>query len=284
MDATLHFRTVDGYFIFSFEGQVTYHDYIVAPIPYNGYSWDMLYFDDRIYGPSHSMDAQPWPMLSQDGFGVATAGVERGASSYRGQWKDGQRHGFGLLNYSNGDVYYGQWRWNQKEGHGIMNYKHDGYSYDGEWMSNHTCGQGTVTTSTGEVLTGIWEKNKLGSGPGVLTMTNGDRIEGDFHMGQVYGETKVFSPEAGTSYDIYFEDAWTPTDGRMDSSFTYDCFVDDEGDECFGGNCDCVFKVGNWFTRVRCMTEPGSSPGHVFCWEPPTFDALTGQWQRGARI
>jgi len=71
---------------------------------------------------------------------------EKGREIYRGQMKDGLRHGQGMLLWKNGAT------------------------YDGEWYQDHIEGQwGTMTWPDSRIYTGSW-KNGFRDGVGVLTV------------------------------------------------------------------------------------------------------------------
>ena len=39
---------------------------------------------------------------------------------YKGEWKDGKKHGQGILTYANGGKYEGEWKDNKKHGRGVQ--------------------------------------------------------------------------------------------------------------------------------------------------------------------
>ena len=57
-------------------------------------------------------------------------------STYEGDWKNGQRHGYGV--------------WERT----------DGLRYEGEWEYDKPHGQGVLTTTEGQRRSGVWEKGK----------------------------------------------------------------------------------------------------------------------------
>ena len=44
-------------------------------------------------------------------------------SYYKGQWKEGSKHGQGEIVYCSGNTYMGQWDDNLKQGEGVMEWK-----------------------------------------------------------------------------------------------------------------------------------------------------------------
>lgn len=52
---------------------------------------------------------------------------------YEGEWKNGQKHGKGRMQYASGNVYEGEWRDNVKHGFGTMKWVDRNQEYTGEW-------------------------------------------------------------------------------------------------------------------------------------------------------
>ena len=52
---------------------------------------------------------------------------------YEGMWFEGRASGFGVFSYEDGSVYKGSWRANQRHGRGVL-YRPDGVSYSGAWF------------------------------------------------------------------------------------------------------------------------------------------------------
>lgn len=62
-------------------------------------------------------------------------------SQYIGEWKMGDRHGQGIMRYSEKERYEGQWQNDVRSGTGNMYYE-DGSYYDGEWLKDERNGVG----------------------------------------------------------------------------------------------------------------------------------------------
>lgn len=45
---------------------------------------------------------------------------------------NGERHGFGTMDYANGDVYEGEWVNGKRHGKGVLFYQKDGNRYEGK--------------------------------------------------------------------------------------------------------------------------------------------------------
>ena len=59
------------------------------------------------------------------------------SETYMGSWKDGQRYGFGRYLYSNGDI------------------------FEGEWMNDKRNGKGLLICNDGIIKNGIWQDDEL---------------------------------------------------------------------------------------------------------------------------
>ena len=77
-----------------------------------------------------------------DGNGVAEYSLKNGNNTviakYKGQWKDGMRHGFGTMVYRDGMEYEGEWKYDKKDGTGSM-VGLDGIKMFGEFKDNKLC-------------------------------------------------------------------------------------------------------------------------------------------------
>ena len=62
-------------------------------------------------------------------------------SSYDGSWKDGKKHGYGVLNLSNEDKYVGEFNEDKIEGKGTYTWS-TGQKYEGQWKNNKFDGKG----------------------------------------------------------------------------------------------------------------------------------------------
>lgn len=82
------------------------------------------------------------------------------AQSYKGEIKNGHRHGMGQRIYHSGATYVGAFRLGQRHGHGLYTFQ-NGDTYDGEWVANQQHGTGTfVEAATGNTYTGGWRNDK----------------------------------------------------------------------------------------------------------------------------
>jgi len=77
-------------------------------------------------------------------------------SSYDGEWSHGVMEGYGTFRYANGDVYTGNFIKNKPHGRGLVMYKNENI-YDGEWSEGLRTGDGTLTFGNGSVYLGVWK-------------------------------------------------------------------------------------------------------------------------------
>ena len=82
---------------------------------------------------------------------------------YKGEWKNGEPNGLGVITYRDGHKYVGEFKDGKKHGQGTHTYS-DGRKYVGEWKDGKKNGQGTYTWSDGDKEVGEWKKNELWNG------------------------------------------------------------------------------------------------------------------------
>ncbi|XP_042369074.1 alsin [Plectropomus leopardus] len=128
---------------------------------------------------------------------------------YDGSFQDSMRHGHGMLrsgklNTSSPSVFIGQWLQDKKTGYGVFDDITKGEKYMGMWQDHQRQGTGVVVTQFGLYYEGAFKDNKMMgtgillseddttyegefsddwtlNGKGVLTMANGDYLEGSFN-------------------------------------------------------------------------------------------------------
>lgn len=95
---------------------------------------------------------------------------------YKGEIKNGQRHGQGSCIYHSGAKYEGTFRLGQRHGHGLYTFQ-NGDTYDGDWVDDQQHGSGTfVEAATGNTYTGGWKNDKK-FGEGVTHWKNAQEAE-----------------------------------------------------------------------------------------------------------
>lgn len=160
---------------------------------------------------------------------------------YTGDWKDGEKHGYGVFVYANGSKYEGEWvrdkrhgkgtywvgdkgkarkqyagDWRDDKRHGMGTcFFEDGCRYDGLCEHNKRQGTGRRVYQDGSMYEGHWLSNQR-SGHGVLVLPNGDRYDGHWLKDKKEGPGRFFykatrkvyegewvedSPKCGTYHD-----------------------------------------------------------------------------------
>jgi hypothetical protein len=95
---------------------------------------------------------------------------------YKGEIKNGHRHGHGKRIYHSGATYEGSFRLGQRHGHGLYT-SQNGDTYDGDWVANQQHGNGTfVEAATGNTYVGGWKSDKK-FGEGVTHWKNAQEME-----------------------------------------------------------------------------------------------------------
>jgi hypothetical protein len=100
-------------------------------------------------------------------------------SKYTGDCLNGEQHGYGRLDFANGEYYEGQFANNRIYGPGKFVYK-DG-EYVGEFKNRKKSGQGEFTYSNGEKYVGSFLNDKL-NGQGTFYFKNGYFKNNSLHL------------------------------------------------------------------------------------------------------
>lgn len=136
--------------------------------------------------------------------------------SYEGEWKHGQFHGTGTLNYANESKYTGSFKEGKRQGKGIWTsstgedyqghfennemhgegiYKCKSYEYKGTFEHGVMKGQGTILFNDGRVFNG--ELTDELEGEGILMYPSGDEYQGTISKGEPEGRG-LFKGKDGT--------------------------------------------------------------------------------------
>ena len=98
-----------------------------------------------------------------DGYATGYATIS-GKASYTGQFIKGQKNGFGIKTWPNGDTYAGQFVNDYKEGQGIYRWGKSSPTpddvYIGSFQQDQRWGLGTYHWSNGDQYSGEWEADK----------------------------------------------------------------------------------------------------------------------------
>ena len=81
-------------------------------------------------------------------------------STYKGNWKDGKKNGYGEVKWDGGGDYKGNWKDGEENGYGVKTWS-DGSIYNGNWEEGTWGGKGTYTNPSGCKFYGEWDNNRL---------------------------------------------------------------------------------------------------------------------------
>ena len=133
---------------------------------------------------------------------------------FTGTFKDGERHGDGVMilpgnrklvgvwefneirrgiyTYSDGTVYEGEWEFRERNGQGTLTFA-DGRRYEGEFRSGQRHGKGVMTWSDGRTYSGDFQHGER-TGEGTMSYPDGRRYIGEFRDGERTGKGKLIYP------------------------------------------------------------------------------------------
>ncbi|KAG2322723.1 hypothetical protein Bca52824_015936 [Brassica carinata] len=117
-----------------------------------------------------------------DGYGIECWSK---GSKFKGQYKQGLRHGYGVYWFYTGDSYSGEWFNGQSHGFGVQTCA-DRSSYAGDFKFGVKHGLGTYQFRNGDKYVGEYYGDKI-HGFGVDHFANGHYYEGAWHEGRKQG-------------------------------------------------------------------------------------------------
>lgn len=95
----------------------------------------------------------------------------------------GEKEGFGIYNWKNGDEYVGEWHRGFKDGNGDYAWA-NGCKYSGEWKADKFNGEGTYFWADGDKYFGNW-LNDMREGAGVFIDKSGKEELQEWHSGKM---------------------------------------------------------------------------------------------------
>ena len=141
-----------------------------------------------------------WQNDVREGFGTE---VNPDGTKYEGEWLDNRRHGKGTIFVKSGKklarTYVGEWANGQMEGFGVY-YYHNGEIYRGGWKGNQRSGKGRLDTKNGQFYDGEWANDKK-NGFGKLYLANGNTYEGLWMDDMKEGPGRFFYAATGKVYE-----------------------------------------------------------------------------------
>jgi hypothetical protein len=143
-------------------------------------------------------------IIGEDG---RETGERSKGASYRGEWLNNGKHGYGVQVYPNGQKYEGQWENGFRNGEGTL-WMPVGKAqklrklYVGGWQDDKRHGRGTCFFNNGEFYQGSWDQGKM-HGQGTLRYGNGDLYIGEWHQGLRSGQGTL-NKANGDCYEGYW--------------------------------------------------------------------------------
>ncbi|XP_042350663.1 alsin-like [Plectropomus leopardus] len=132
---------------------------------------------------------------------------------YEGCFCDGQRHGYGMLSSGkltkkSSSVFIGQWVHGKKTGYGVYDDITRGEKYMGLWLDEQRHGNAVVVTQCGVYYEGTFRDNKM-CGPGLLVSDDDTAFHGEFSDDWTINGKGVLSLANGDCLEGLFSGEWT---------------------------------------------------------------------------
>ncbi len=105
---------------------------------------------------------------------------------YVGAFEVGKRHGQGIFTYSYSRIYTGDFKDDKFEGQGVQNFA-NGEKYEGSFLDGERHGLGIQTFASGNIYEGTFKDNKR-DGEGIYTYSDGTVFNGQWEKGKPHGE------------------------------------------------------------------------------------------------
>lgn len=111
----------------------------------------------KYFGPVNSMGVP-------QGYGRLLYPADDVRREYVGNFVNGKRHGYGILQWKDGCVYAGEWMNDVQRGWGKLRFgERDSFnreSYEGEWLDGKRSGKGTLIFRSSDRYEGEWKEDK----------------------------------------------------------------------------------------------------------------------------
>ncbi|XP_064451190.1 MORN repeat-containing protein 4 isoform X1 [Mirounga angustirostris] len=173
--------------------------------------WDRDSIQDALTGGRGRWGAEPGPPVSTAGAEATesprrypflpytvTMTLTKGSftyssgEEYRGEWKEGRRHGFGQLMFADGGIYLGHFENGLFNGFGVLTFS-DGSRYEGEFAQGKFNGVGVFIRHDNMTFEGEFKNGRV-DGFGLLTFPDGShgipRNEGLFENNKLLRREK----------------------------------------------------------------------------------------------
>ncbi|XP_017279385.1 alsin isoform X2 [Kryptolebias marmoratus] len=131
---------------------------------------------------------------------------------YEGCFCNGQRHGYGMLSSgkldrSSSSVFIGHWVHDKKAAYGVYDDITRGEKYIGMWLDDQRHGSAVVVTQYGVYYEGTFRDNKM-AGPGLLVSEDDTVFHGEFSDDWTVSGKGVLTLTNGDSLDGLFTGEW----------------------------------------------------------------------------
>lgn len=183
--------------------QLTSSSNFVELLQFDGKSYAVL-SSEHVY-PEQKNDTKVEPDENWVNFGTAR---------YKGEMKDGQPNGHGVMHGSDHSVYEGEWVNGRRNGRGRSVWP-DGFRYDGQWKDNEITGYGVMDYPDKRHYEGYFVKG-LRHGKGKLVHPSGEWFEGYFENGNIT-ENGTYYTASGKPRTIDYEKAKEPVKEKKKS-------------------------------------------------------------------
>ncbi|XP_051814997.1 alsin-like isoform X1 [Acanthochromis polyacanthus] len=132
---------------------------------------------------------------------------------YEGCFCDGQRHGYGMLSSgklakTSSSVFIGHWVQDRKTGYGVYDDITRGEKYMGLWQDDQRHGSSVVVTQYGVYYEGTFRENKM-SGLGLLVSEDDTVFHGEFSDDWTVNGKGILSLSNGDCLDGLFSGEWS---------------------------------------------------------------------------
>ena len=109
--------------------------------------------------------------------------------SYSGDYFQGSKDGEGEATYSNGDSYKGNWAEGYRYGYGEFHYASPAVTFKGDWVDDLKHGSGIVVFSNGDTMECIWADDRISDKTAVMTYSRSEaRYEGGISKAAKQGD------------------------------------------------------------------------------------------------
>ncbi|RLN53303.1 hypothetical protein BBJ29_000478 [Phytophthora kernoviae] len=184
------------------------------------------------------------------GLGTLQIRMAFARGEYVGEWKEGQRHGYGIERLDNGELFEGYWAHDRHSGPGELVLA-DGSRYDGLFRRGLWHGHGVRTLASGDRISGEFQDGFL-DGNGTIQFVDGRHYAGDMRRTRRHGRGILMFPN-GDRYEGPFEDDEMHGEGTFISRSA-------SGEGTLGGKSEPLERLGRWERgeRAAWLSKPSS--------------------------